>query len=129
MTQLEFANRHDLWLLDRPSEHLPTPAFGQLGVTRNCFDAIWSCLQFLCQPETRPDEMPSKDYQWMLVDNFIKLFNAHCEENFDPSAIMCGNEFLGCWCGNGGDWITLQWNKSPTMAVKHKLHAVASSAL
>ena len=45
MTQLEFANRHDLWLLDRPSEHLPTPAFGQLGVTHNRFDAIWSCLQ------------------------------------------------------------------------------------
>ena len=44
MTCIGFANHCDFWSLDGPSKHLPSPAFGRLCMSRNPFDAVWSCL-------------------------------------------------------------------------------------
>ena len=77
----------------------------RLGMTRDRFDEIWSSLRFSYQPDECPDNMSSEDYRWMLIADFVELFNAHRESFVEPSSEICVDESISRWYGLGGDWI------------------------
>lgn len=105
MTRYDFSSRRDLWSTEAKSKYMASPAFGRLGMSRNRFEMIWKALRFSYQPDTRPDEMPTEEYRWMLVDDFIQFFNSYREKKFFPGAVICVDESISRWYGLGGDWI------------------------
>ena len=39
------------------------------------------------------------------MDDFIKYFNEHRANYFNPSKLICVDESMSCWYGKGGHWI------------------------
>ena len=40
-----------------------------------------------------------------MVDGFVDWYNSHQETNFSPSDLICIDESISCWYGQGGHWI------------------------
>ena len=49
--------------------------------------------------------MSSEQHRWKLVDDFINAFNTHRADNFQPSDLICVDESMSRWYGQGGNWI------------------------
>ena len=49
--------------------------------------------------------MTSERYRWLLVDGFVDRFNTHRARYFIPSELICVDESISRWYGQGGDWI------------------------
>ena len=39
-----------------------------------------------------------------MVDGFVKIFNDYCAQSFIPSEMICVDESISRWYGQGGDW-------------------------
>ena len=87
------------------NKYIPAPSFGLAGMPRKRFDNLWMCIRFSDQPCNHPSEMTSEQYQWRLVDDFIKNFNEHQAQNFFPLDEICVDESMSQWYGQGGHWI------------------------
>ena len=108
ITGCEFQGRSDLWSLDPPSKYLPAYAFGEkTGMSRNRFDALFRYVTWSFQPKERPEEMSSEDYRWMMVDDHVDLFNAHCKEYCSPLWKICVDKSMSKWNGLGGTWFNI----------------------
>jgi hypothetical protein len=105
MTKYTFKSRGSLWSNETPSKYENAPNFGQTQMSKNRFDELWSCLRFAFQPKERPEHMSSEKYRWLLCDNFVNNFNRHHSRNFIPSDLICIDESISRWYGQGGEWI------------------------
>jgi hypothetical protein len=105
ITKYEFRSRASLWSNSSPSKYEQAPAFGKTGMSRGRFDDLWTSLRFAFQPSERPDYMSSETYRWLLVDQFVKNFNEYREKTFIPSDVICVDESISRWYGQGGEWI------------------------
>jgi hypothetical protein len=104
-TKFEFTSRASLWSNISPSKYVPAPAFGKTGMPRMRFDDIFRHIVWSEQPKVRPVHMSHEKYRWLLVDGFIKLINDYRAESFEPSDIICVDESISRWYGQGGHWI------------------------
>jgi hypothetical protein len=95
VTRFEFSSRSSLWSNTAPSKYQPAPSFGKTGMSRHRFDLLMSAIRFSRQPPVRPD----------LVDDFVTNFNSYRETNFSPSDLICADESISRWYGQGGYWI------------------------
>ena len=108
ISRCEFSTRRELWAARSHSKFLPSVELGRsTGMSRQRYDDIWTCLRLSFQPETRPDNVPSEEYRWMLVDDFIRFFNDHRASHFTPSDVLVIDESIARWYGLGGDWINV----------------------
>ena len=57
------------------------------------------------QPESRPAHIKYSQFRWRLVDDFVKRFNDYRAENFILSEIICVDELISRWYGQGCGWI------------------------
>jgi hypothetical protein len=105
VTQFEFSARASLWSNTAPSKYQPAPSFGKTGMSRHRFDSIMSNIRFSRQPAVRPQHMSTEAYRWLLVDGFVENFNRYRETNFSPSDLICADESISRWYGQGGYWI------------------------
>jgi hypothetical protein len=105
VTRFEFSARASLWSNMAPSKYQPAPSFGKTGMFRNRFDSIMSSICFSRQPAVRPEHMSTEAYRWLLVDGFVENFNNYRECNFSPSDLICADESISRWYGQGGYWI------------------------
>ena len=105
VTRFEFGSRASLWSNMTTNKYIPAPSFGQTGMPWKRFDDLWMCIRFSEQPCNRPSEMTSEQYQWRLVDDFIKNFNEHRAQNFFTSDEICVDESMSWWYGQGSHWI------------------------
>jgi hypothetical protein len=105
VTRFEFSARASLWSNTAPSKYEPAPSFGKTGMPRHRFDSIMSAIRFSRQPPVRPDHMSTEAYRWLLVDGFVDNFNEYRESNFSPSDLICADESMSRWYGQGGYWI------------------------
>jgi hypothetical protein len=105
VTRFEFTSRASLWSNTAPSKYQPAPSFGKTGMSRNRFDSIMANIRFSRQPPVRPDHMSTEAYRWLLVDGFVDKFNSYRETNFFPSELICADESMSRWYGQGGYWI------------------------
>ena len=103
-TRYEFGERRTLWSREPPSKYLPAPNFGKTGMSRSRFDSIFRFVRFSEQPEQR-GELSSEQYRWRLVEGFVTRFNEHRESYVIPSELLCVDESISRWYGQGGDWI------------------------
>ena len=108
ISRCEFSSRRELWSAWNHSRFLPPVKLRRAtGMSRQRYDDIWMCLRLSFQPENRPDNVPSEEYRWMLVDDFIRQFNDHRSSHFTPSDILVIDESIARWYGLGGDWINV----------------------
>jgi Transposase IS4 len=105
ITRFSFNNRSDLWSMKAWSKYVPSPDFGQTGMSRRRFDMIWRYIRWSDQPSDRPLDMSSEQYRWLLVDGFVQHFNDYRAETFSPSEGICVDESISRWYGQGGEWI------------------------
>ena len=49
--------------------------------------------------------MNHSQFRWKLVDGFVRRFNDYRVYVCIPSGMICVNEFIIRWYGQGGDWI------------------------
>jgi hypothetical protein len=47
----------------------------------------------------------SEAFRWKLVVDFVKKINEHWANYFNPSEMICVDESMSCWYGQGGHWI------------------------
>ena len=97
ISRCEFSFQRELWSTWNHSRFLPPVELGRAtGMLQQRYDDIWMYLCLSFQPENRPDNVPSEEYRWMLVDNFIWQFNEHHAFHFMPSDILVINESIAC---------------------------------
>jgi Transposase IS4 len=104
-TKYEFKSRASLWSNSPPTKYENAPGFGKTGMSRVRFDDIWRFIRWSSQPDERQEGMSSERYRWMLVDDFVENFNSHRAAAFVPSDLICVDESISRWYGQGGDWI------------------------
>ena len=105
ITRFEFGSRASLWATTAPSKYIPAPCFGKTGMSRHRFDVLFRCLTFSNQPSERPPSLSHEQWRWKLVDDFVAAFNRHRFETFNPSHLLCVDESVSRWYGQGGNWI------------------------
>ena len=74
ISRCEFSTCKELWAVQIHSRFLPPVELSQAtGISQQRYDDIWTCLHLSFQPESWPKNVPSKEYCWVLVDDFIHL--------------------------------------------------------
>ena len=104
-TKYEFSARASLWSEAPPTKYEKAPAFGRFGMPRARFDELWRSIRFGDQPKVRPVGMSPERYRWLLVDEFVNNFNEYRAKTFTPSDLICVDESISRWYGQGGEWI------------------------
>jgi Transposase IS4 len=104
-SRYEFTTRASLWSDNPPSKYEQAASFGRTGMWRKRFDDLWSNVRFSRQPMERPPNVSSEKFRWMLVDDFVSNFNQHRATTFLPSDVICVDESISRWYGQGGEWI------------------------
>ena len=84
---------------------MPRPRLQKSGMPRWRYDQIWLCIRFSDQPKVRPKGISHAHHRWMLIKDFVRNFNSHRADNFVPSDLICVNESMSKWYGQGGNWI------------------------
>jgi len=102
-TRYEFGARADLWATRPRNKYLVAPTFAErTGMPRSRFDSLWSCLTFSEQSEGGGD---SEESRWQLVDDFVSNINEHRSSRVCLSDLICVDESMCEWYGQGGHWI------------------------
>jgi hypothetical protein len=104
-TKFEFTKRTSLWQTTASSKYRPAPQFGLTGMSKHRFEDLFRSLRWSLQPDTPDDGTSSEQYRWKLVDDFVKNFNDHRANYFNPSDQICVDESMSRWYGQGGHWI------------------------
>ena len=107
-TTFEFTSRTSLWNTTAWSKYRPAPQFGLTGMSKNRFEDLFSCMRWSFQPAVptfKGESASSEVFRWKLVDDFVKNFNEHRANYFNPSEMICVDESMSRWYGQGGHWI------------------------
>ena len=103
-TCFEFVKRDELWSTIG-KKYMPAVEFGEIGMGRDRFKEILSAHRYSKQPPSRPSNLCSEQYQWVLVDYHVANFNRNRSLNYHPSASIFVGESMSRWYGIGGHWI------------------------
>jgi len=102
-TRYEFGARADLWATKARNKYMQAPAFGErTGMPRSRFDALWSSVTF---SEQAGDADDSEGSRWQLINEFVSSINSHRAARVSPSDLICVDESMCKWYGQGGHWI------------------------
>jgi len=103
VTRYEISARADLWATIACSKYMLATAFGlRTGMPRARFDALWSSVAFSKQVVDGGD---SEESRWQLIDDFVSNINLHRSARVTPSDIICVEEPMSKWYGQGSHWI------------------------
>ena len=106
-TRFEFGDRARLWSTVSQSKYKSAPAFGKNGMNRHRFDILWRHVRWIHHPDMW-DEVTSHETHWRkLVEDFVTNYNEYHTQLFSPSYIICADESISKWYGQGGHWINL----------------------
>jgi Transposase IS4 len=96
-----FGKRHDICKPSPTSKHIPEPAFGKTGMSRNSFDEISACIRFSDQPKDATGTQRCSGC-WKPVHDFVSAVNTHRRTMFMPSEHISVDESIARWYGQGG---------------------------
>ena len=55
----------------------------------------------------RGEGISHEAHRWKLVEEFVTLLNEYHKQLFYPSYLICVDESISRWYGQGGHWINL----------------------
>ena len=100
------------------SKYRSATAFGKTGINRQRFDMLWRHVRWSHQPDIRDEGTIHEDHRWKLVEDFVTHSNEYRTQLFSPSDIICADESISRWYGQGGHWINLGFPMYATMGRK-----------
>jgi hypothetical protein len=104
-TRFEFCRRADLWKTEATSRLFNPPAFGRkTGMSRGRFDNVWSCLTTSRQG-VRMEDQCSAEHRWQQVADISQSINSHIAAKVTPSGLICVDESMFRWYGQGWHWV------------------------
>jgi hypothetical protein len=75
-------------------------------MSRNRFNNLSTAIRFSSQPDQQ-GEHSSVRYRWSLVNVFAAAINHHRKSMAMPSEVICVDESISRWYGQGGHWIDI----------------------
>ena len=48
-----------------------------------------------------------ESHQWKIFDDIITNFNQYCKECFSPYNLICSDDSISRWYGQGGHWVNM----------------------
>ena len=106
-THFEFADRASLWSNVYQSKYRSASDFGKTSMNRHRFDMLWRHVRWSHHLDVRGEGTSHEDHRWKLVEDFVTHFNEYCTQLFSPSDLICADESILQWYGQGGHWINL----------------------
>ena len=107
ITRFKCKDRRELWKSATDFKYVPAAGLARTGMTRHRFEQLWVNQRWAHQPPTRPEGMSHEAHRWMLVGGHVDRFNKWRATNFVPSDLICIDESMSRWYGQGGHWINL----------------------
>ncbi len=104
-TKFEFTTMNSLWQTTAWSKYQPAPQFGLTGGLKHRFEDLFRTVKWSSQPYVPDVGTSSEQHRWELVDNFVKNVNDYRSNYFNPSDLICVDESMSRWYGQGGHWI------------------------
>ena len=96
--RFEFGKRDELWsTVGR--KYMPAVEFGNTGMVHDIFKEIFSAQRYSEQPPSRPPNLSSEQYHWILVHDHIANFNKNRARNYHPSDSIYVDEYMYIWYG------------------------------
>ena len=83
------------------------PDFGKTGINRHRLDMLWRNVRWSYHPDVQGEGMIHKDYWRKLIKYFVTHFNEYLTQIFSPSDLICADESILRWYGQGGHWINV----------------------
>ena len=77
------------------------------SMNRHCFDMLWRHVRWSHQPDVRGEGMSHESHRWKIVEDFVTHFNEYRTQLFSPLGLICADESISQWYGQGGHWINL----------------------
>ncbi len=127
MTSFEFTSRASLWSSVVPMKYRPAPCFGLTGMSKHQFDDLFRAMRWSKQPSKRTENKSTEQHRWHLVDDLVANFNNQRANFFSLSDMICVDESLSCWYGQGGHWIN--HGLPQYVAIDCKLRTAAKSRM
>ena len=106
-TYFEFGDRASMWSTISQSKYRSDPDFGKTCMNRHRFDILWRHVRWIYQTDVQDEGTSREDHRWEIVEYFVTNFNKYCTQLFSPSDIICADESILRWYGQGGHWINL----------------------
>ena len=106
-TPFKFGNRSSLWSTVYQSKYRSAPDFGNTGMNRHRFDMLWRHVRWIHQTDLRDEGKIHEAHRWKIVEDFVTHFNEYRTQLFSPSDLICADESISRWYGQGCHWINL----------------------
>ena len=106
-TRFEFGDRSSLWYTVSQSKYRSAPTFGKNVMNRHCFDMLWRHVRCSHQPDVWDESTSHEAHRWEIIEDFVNNFNDYLTQIFSPSDLICADESILRWYGQGGHWINL----------------------
>ena len=104
-TCFEFGDRSILWSTVSQSNYRSAPVFVNTGMNRHRLNMLWRYVRWNHQPDAQSEGTSHVAHRWKLVEDFVNNFNEYRTKLFSPSDIICADESISRWYGQGGHWI------------------------
>ena len=74
---------------------------------RHRFNMLWRHVRWSHLTDLKDEGTSHEAHQWKLVEDFVTHFNEYRIQIFSPLDLICANESISLWYGQGGNWINL----------------------
>ena len=76
-------------------------------MNRHRFNMLWRHVQWIHQPDLQDEVRSHEAHWWKLVEDLVTHFNEYRTHIFSPSDLICADDSISRWYGQGGNWINL----------------------
>ena len=76
-------------------------------MNRHHFDMLWRHVIRRHQLYVKDEGKSHEAHQWKIIKDFVTHFNEYLTHLFSPLDIICYDESISRWYGQGGNWINL----------------------
>ena len=76
-------------------------------MNRHQLDILWRHIRWSHQLDVRGESTRHEAHRWKLVEYFVTHFNEYRKQILSPSDLICADEYISRWYGQGGHWINL----------------------
>ena len=76
-------------------------------MNRHRFDILLRHVRWIHQPDVQGESTSHEAHQCKLVEDFVTHFNEYRTQLFSPLDLICADESISRWYGQGGHWINL----------------------
>ena len=86
---------------------MSAPDFGKTGMNRQRFDMLWRHIRWSHQLDVQGEGTIHKAHRWKMVEHFVTHFNEYHTQLLYPPDLICADESILRWHGQGGHLIHL----------------------